>query len=196
MMAEAPRPFRNRQLIRWTVLMTALSVTTALTLKLMGRVVWCQCGSWIPWSWDIWSQHNSQHLIDPYFFTHVLHGIVLYGLLHWLWRSGSAPKRLLAAVLLETAWEVLENSPLIIDRYREVTISLDYYGDSVANSLFDIVACALGFVLARSVTAWKSMLFFVATELLLVFTIRDCLTLNVLMLVWPVDFVKQWQMAV
>jgi hypothetical protein len=168
---------------------------TAGVLHLSGRVYWCQCGRWVPWSWDIWSQHNSQHPVDPYFFTHILHGVVLYGLLHWLWKSAPVSKRLLAAVLLEAGWEILENSPLIIDRYREATISLDYYGDSIANSLFDIVACTAGFLLAARIKPSHSVLFFLATELLLVLTIRDCLMLNVVMLVHPIDAVKQWQMV-
>ncbi|MCP4512328.1 MAG: DUF2585 family protein, partial [Fuerstiella sp.] len=142
---EIRSPRRNLQVVRCASVFAAFLLITAVTLNVSGRVFWYQCGSWVPWSWDIWSQHNSQHLIDPYFFTHILHGIVLYGLLYWLWKSAPVSKRLLTAVLLEAGWEILENSSLIIDRYREVTISLDYYGDSIANSLFDIVACALGF---------------------------------------------------
>lgn len=170
-------------------------LVTLLSLKAMGRVFWCQCGTWNPWSWDIWSQHNSQHLVDPYFFTHVLHGVILYGVLHWLWESGSMPQRFLATVILEAAWEILENSPLIINRYREATISLDYFGDSIANSLFDIIACAMGFVLASRLAVWQSVTFALVNEVILLIAIRDCLALNVLMLIWPIDAVKAWQMG-
>lgn len=170
-------------------------LVTLLSLKAMGRVFWCKCETWIPWSWDIWSQHNSQHLLDPYFFTHVLHGVILYGVLHWLWRSSSMPQRFLATVIIEAAWEILENSPLIINRYREATISLDYFGDSIANSLFDILSCAMGFVLASRLALWQSVAFALVNEVALLIAIRDCLTLNVLMLIWPIDAVKAWQMG-
>ncbi|MDG2129228.1 MAG: DUF2585 family protein [Fuerstiella sp.] len=188
-----PRP--EFRVIKCLVVTAGVMLVTAAVLHLMGRVHWCECGNWTPWSWDIWSQHNSQHLIDPYFFTHVLHGIVLYVLLYGLGKSGPLSHRFLAAVLLEAGWEVLENSTLIIDRYREATISLDYYGDSIANSMFDIVACAAGFLLAARLKPSHSVMFFLVTELLLVLAIRDCLTLNVVMLVRPIDAIKQWQMA-
>ncbi|HIK91160.1 MAG TPA: DUF2585 family protein, partial [Planctomycetes bacterium] len=136
---EIARPCRKSRVVQHTFVFAAILLITAVVLHLSGRVFWCQCGTCVPWSWDIWSQHNSQHLVDPYFFTHVLHGIALYGLLHWLWKSAPVSKRFWASILLEAGWEILENSPLIIERYREATISLDYYGDSIANSLFDIV---------------------------------------------------------
>lgn len=179
-----------------TIALTAgVLLVTAATLHLLGRVFWCQCGSWVPWSWDVWSQHSCQHLIDPYFFTHVLHGVVLYGLLHCVWKSAPRSKRFMVAVLLEAGWELLENCSFIIDRYREATISLGYYGDSISNSLFDIGACALGFILVAHLKLWQSVTFFVATEVLLLLTIRDCLTLNIVMIVYPFDAVRQWQAA-
>ena len=192
---EIASPRRNSRVVQCLFVFAAILLTTAAMLQASGRVFWCQCGRWVPWSWDIWSQHNSQHLIDPYFFTHVLHGIAIYGLLHWLWKSAPVATRFLAAVVLEAGWELLENSSLAIDRYREVTISQDYYGDSISNSLFDIAACALGFLLAARMKPSWSVLFFVATELFLVLTIRDCLTLNIVMLVYPFDAIKHWQMA-
>lgn len=187
-----PEEFRN-----WKIWNRAALITAAATMMLwlMGQPVWCKCGSWIPWSWDIWSSHNSQHLLDPYTATHVLHGVILCGLLYWLPRSVPESTLFLAAIILEAVWEIQENSPFIIERYRESTMSQDYYGDSILNSVFDILACAFGYVIALQLRAVKSVVFSMATELILVFWIRDCLALNVLMLVWPIDAIKQWQTA-
>ena len=187
-----PEELYNRKLWNRAALMT---VATTLALSLMGQPLWCKCGSWIPWSWDIWSSHNSQHLFDPYTASHVLHGVIFCGMLYWLPRSVPESTRFLAAVALECGWEILENSPLIIERYRESTMALDYFGDSVMNSLADILACIVGYGVACRLRAVKSVIFSVATELILVFWIRDCLTLNVLMLIWPIEVIKQWQMA-
>ena len=176
-------------------LATGIVLFTAGILYFMGQPLWCSCGSWRPWSWDIWSLHNSQHVLDPYTFTHVLHGVLLCGLLYWLPRSLSERVRLLAAVVLESCWEILENCPIIIERYRAATISKDYFGDSVANSVADIVACLIGYQLAYRLRTVKSLVFFAATELILLFLIRDCLILNVVMLVCPLDVVRQWQLG-
>lgn len=172
-----------------------MTVATAIILWLMGQPLWCKCGAWIPWSWDVWSSHNSQHLLDPYTPTHMLHGVILCGMLCRLPRSISGSTRFLAAFAFEASWEILENSPLIIERYRESTMAQDYFGDSVMNSVFDILACAMGYGIAFRLRAVRSVIFSLATELILVFWIRDCLTLNVLMLVWPIEAIKQWQMA-
>ena len=171
----------------------AVSMAMAIILHLMGQPLWCKCGGLSPWSWDIWSSHNSQHFIDPYSFTHVLHGVILCGLLYWLLRRVSEPSRFLTAVVLEAGWEILENSPAIIERYRAATISKDYCGDSVINSLGDLIACIAGYLLARLLGFRRSRVFFLLTELILLITIRDCLILNVLMLVWPIEAIKRWQ---
>ena len=173
----------------------AVSMAMAIILYLMGQPLWCKCGGLSPWSWDIWSSHNSQHLVDPYFFTHVLHGVVLSGLLYWLPRRVSEPSRFLTAVILEAGWEILENSPTIIERYRAATISKDYFGDSIMNSAGDLIACIVGYLLARRLGFRNSIVFFLLTELILLLTIRDSLLLNVLMLVWPVEAIKWWQMG-
>ncbi len=180
-----------RWLAAWTV---GVVVATAVILRLMGQPLWCKCGEWSPWSWDIWSSHNSQHLIDPYTFTHVVHGLILCRLVYWLPRSVTDGIRYLAAVVLEAGWEILENSPLIIERYREATISQDYFGDSVWNSVGDILACVVGYGIALRLRTVKSLLFIAATELILVITIRDCLILNILMLVWPIEAITLWQL--
>ena len=171
----------------------AVSMAMGIILHLMGQPLWCKCGGLSPWSWDIWSSHNSQHLVDPYFFTHVLHGVVLCGLLYWLPRSVSESSRFLTAVVLEAGWEILENSPTIIERYRAATISKDYFGDSVINSGGDLIACIVGYLLARQLGFRRSIVFFLLTELILLITIRDCLILNVLMLVYPSEVIKNWQ---
>ena len=171
----------------------AVSMAMAIILHLMGQPLWCKCGGLSPWSWDIWSSHNSQHLVDPYFFTHVLHGVVLCGLLYWLPRSVSESSRFLTAVVLEAGWEILENSPAIIERYRAATISKDYFGDSIINSGGDLIACIVGYLLARQLGFRRSIVFFLLTELILLITIRDCLILNVLMLAYPSEVIKNWQ---
>jgi hypothetical protein len=171
----------------------AVGMAMAIILHLMGQPLWCKCGGLSLWSWDIWSSHNSQHLVDPYFFTHVLHGVVLCGLLYWLPRSVSESSRFLTAVVLEAGWEILENSPAIIERYRAATISKDYFGDSIINSGGDLIACIVGYLLARQLGFRRSIVFFLLTELILLITIRDCLILNVLMLAYPSEVIKNWQ---
>ena len=190
--ASAAERLSLRWLAAWTV---GLVVVTAIVLRLMGQPIWCKCGQWKPWSWDIWSSHNSQHLFDSYTASHVLQGVIFCGMLYWLPRSVSGSTRFLAAVVMEGGWEILENSPLIIERYRESTMAQDYFGDSLANSACDLLASMAGYLVACRLRAVKSVVFSVATELVMLFWIRDCLTLNVLMLVWPIDAIKQWQVA-
>ena len=179
---------------QWGAIAAAL-VATALLLRLEGRVWWCDGGE--PWLWvtDVWTRHCSQHLADPYSLTHLSHGLIFYAVLVWAvprWRLSS---RLLAAVLIASFWEVLENSPLIINRYRESTMSLDYLGDSVGNAMGDILSCIAGFWLARWMGVARSMALFIAIEIVLLIMMRDNLTLNVLMLIYPVQSIKAWQGA-
>jgi len=170
-------------------------VTAAIVLAFQGRVWWCQAGDMSPWAWNIWTAHNSQHLIDPYSFTHVLHGMIEFWLLGLIFRKMPLAWRLFLAVLIEGGWEVLENTNFIINRYREETISLDYFGDSIINSLSDIVCCAAGFVIAYKLRFWRSLALFIATELILIATIHDSLIINIIMLIHPVEAIKHWQMA-
>ena len=177
----------------------ALMAVTGLVLLTMGRVPICQCGYVSIWHGQVNSSGNSQHLTDWYTFSHVIHGFGFYALL-WLvgrWRGVDLPVglRLAAAVLLEAGWEVLENTDLVINRYREATIALDYYGDSVLNSLSDIGAMVVGFVLAARLPVWLIVGAAIVMELVVGYMIRDNLTLNILMLVYPLDAVRQWQMG-
>jgi hypothetical protein len=171
-----------------------LLVTVAL-LRGEGRRWWCACGR--PWLWisDVWTSHCSQHLFDPYSLTHVSHGLILYPLLTWLRPRWSTAWKLRAIIAIAAGWEVLENSPFIINRYRAATMSLDYLGDSIANSLGDIFSCVVGCLIARRMGALGSALVFVGIELLLLVLMRDNLTLNVVMLIRPVPAIKAWQTA-
>jgi hypothetical protein len=173
----------------------AISVTAGIVLIAMGQPLWCKAGDLSPWSWDIWTTHNSQHLVDPYAFTHVLHGILEFWLIGLAFYFLPLGWRFALAILIESIWEVAENSPAIIERYRTVTLSLDYFGDSVANSLADIVACALGFWIAFKIGFVRSLLLFLATEAILIAWIRDSLILNIIMLLYPIEAIKAWQMG-
>lgn len=177
---------------RMTVFILA-TILLAVALRAAGQPWHCDCRTYAIWAGNVVSSHNSQHLLDPYALTHVLHGVVLAGLLWLLPSRCTAALRFAMATVLETAWEFLENSPVIIERYRTATISLDYYGDSVVNSIGDLLACMVGFILAERLELKRSLLLFVVTELFLLAWIRDCLTLNVLMLLSPNDAIRAWQ---
>ncbi|MGE0053881.1 MAG: DUF2585 domain-containing protein [Hyphomicrobium sp.] len=171
----------------------AIMIVTALILLAMGRVPICTCGTIKFWHGVVHSSENSQHLTDWYTFSHVLHGLLFYALFSWLTPQWSIGQRFVAAVAIEAGWEILENTPLIINRYRAATISLDYYGDSVINSMCDIASMMIGFAMAAVLPVWASVAMFFGIEVFMAYMIRDNLTLNVLMLIYPFDAIKAWQ---
>ena len=175
--------------------MAVLLVFAVITLKYEGRVWWCMVGDLSPWSSDIWTAHNSQHLLDPYSFTHVLHGVLEFWLITLIFRRVPLAWRLFMSFTIACCWEMAENSTVIIERYRAETISLSYFGDSVINSIADILCCFGGFLLAWKLRFWRSFAFFLATEAVLVVWIRDSLLINIVMLVWPIEAIKHWQIA-
>lgn len=172
-----------------------LLALTAMAELWLGRLSLGPDGRFGWWEGDIWSQEQSQRLTDPYSLTHIVHGLLFYWLL-WLVARRSPPRaRFVAAVVIEAVWEVLENSPVIIDRYRAVTISLGYVGDSVLNSTSDVVMMALGYLLAARAPLWASLLTVAALELGLALWVRDNLALNLIMLIHPVNAIRVWQMG-
>ena len=170
-----------------------LIAAAAVTLHLMGHPPICECGTVKLWHGVTASSENSQHISDWYTPSHIIHGFIFYGILWLLLRRTSLGLRLILAIVVEASWEIFENTDFIINRYREATISLDYYGDSVLNSVCDILAMVIGFFLAARLPVLITVAIAVALELLVGYYVRDNLTLNVIMLLWPLDSIRQWQ---
>jgi len=170
-------------------------VATAILLRVEGRLWICACGSVQVWSGQICSADNSQHFLDPYSFTHVLHGFLFFWLIAWLFARLSGPWQLALAIAVEGFWEAFENTNFIIDRYRSETAALGYNGDTVINSFGDILCCLIGFVIARRLGWRRSLIAFALLELVLILWIKDSLLLEILMLVVPIDALRAWQMC-
>lgn len=178
------------------ILSSVAAVLMVALLYLQSRIWWCKLGDYRLYVGEAWnSGHTSQHFLDPYTFTHVLHGVLFFWLANLIFPKLSGAWRFFIATLAEAAWEVLENTNYTIEKYRENTASLDYYGDSILNSVGDLVACAGGFWIAYKLGWWKSLAFFLLIEIALLLWIRDGLLLNILMLIYPLDAVKNWQMG-
>lgn len=186
---------RHRETLWLIAGLLLLLTVTAFLLRLEGRLWICACGTIKFWVGTTCSSDNSQHFLDPYAFTHVLHGVALCWIIVWLGQRLRSTWQVLLAIALEGAWEVFENTNFVIDRYRTATAALGYTGDTVVNSLGDILCCLAGFLIAKRLGIRRSLVVFVLMEVILLIWIRDSLLLEILMLISPIDAIKKWQLC-
>jgi hypothetical protein len=182
-----------RQPFFWVTIAAAILLFQAFSLWTMGRPPICTCGTIKFWHGVVNSSENSQHIADWYSFSHIIHGFIFYGVLHLFLPHKSLGLRLALAMGIEAGWEILENSDLIINRYRTATMALDYFGDSILNSVSDSFMAMLGFLFAAVSPVWVVVAIAIFFEAGTAWMIRDNLTLNIVMLLWPVDAVRAWQ---
>jgi hypothetical protein len=192
---RVPEPANNRGLLIGLVLFAVILAVQIVAERILGRIWICECGTIKLWEGGVNTSGNSQHLADWYTPSHIIHGFLFYWFSWLLVRRWPLGFRLGLATLVEAGWEVLENSPTVIERYRTATMALNYFGDSILNSAMDTVWMALGFLLAWRLPTWLIVVIAIFFELLTAYVIRDNLTLNVIMLVWPIDAIKTWQSA-
>lgn len=186
----------NRPGVLQIVAIGLVLLLVVVLLRAEGRMFLCSCGHFALWTSDTCSSNTSQQLLDPYSFTHVLHGFLFFWLIALLFRRLTSGWQVWLALLLEGAWEVFENTRFVIDKYRTETAALGYTGDTIVNSLGDLLCAFAGFMIARKLGLRWSLIVFVLVELFLTVWIRDSLLLQILMLVRPVEAIKLWQMCV
>jgi len=179
----------------WLAVTLVIILVQIVSQYLMGRIWICECGYVKLFEAGVNTPGNSQHLFDWYTPSHIIHGFLFYGLGWLVMRKQPITAKLALGALIEAAWEILENSPLVIDRYRTATMAVGYTGDSILNSGMDMVAMIAGFFFAARMPIWLTVIIALGFEILTAIVIRDNLTLNVLMLVWPIEAVKTWQGA-
>jgi len=187
---------RARHQTFWFAACFAVLLIQIVAEYMMGRTPICTCGYVKLWEGTVNSSGNSQHMSDWYTPSHIIHGFIFYGIAHLVLCGKPIAMRLLLALVIESGWELLENSPVIIDRYRTATISLDYYGDSILNSAMDTVFMVVGFFFASRAPVALTVAIAIFFELFTGYVIRDNLTLNVVMLIWPIEAIKTWQSAI
>ena len=190
------KSWRRPAVIRVAVIGFLVAPAMAFVLRFEGRLLICSCNRILIWVGDICSSNNSQQLFDPYSFTHILHGFLLFWIISLLFRRMTPEWQISLALVCEAAWEVFENTPFVINRYRTETAALGYEGDTVVNSLGDLFCAFVGILIARQLGFRRSVIVFLVVEVILLFTIRDSLLLEILMLIRPIGTIKQWQLCV
>lgn len=187
---------RRPGIIRIALIALLVAIAMAFVLRFEGRLLICSCNRILIWVGEICSSNNSQQLLDPYSFTHILHGFLLFWIITLLFRRLGPEWQISLALVCEAGWEVFENTPYVIDRYRTETAALGYQGDTVLNSLGDLMCAFIGILIARQLGFRRSVIVFLILEIILIYTIHDSLLLEILMLIRPIAAIKQWQLCV
>lgn len=175
--------------------MAAIWVVQGITLWLFGQPAISASGHIMLWTGQVLGSENSQQITDWYTFSHVLHGILFYGLLWLIFPRMPVWWRLVLAMGIEVSWEILENTPFVINQYREQALAQGYSGDSILNSLSDTIAMIGGFFVARRLPVWGAVAVVLVFELFTMYMIRNGLFLNILGFIHHFDFITEWQMG-